>query len=155
MIVQSAEHALRTSLSLRTSRIVDGRTQCMPLSAAVVNPRSAGRVEGTQSMLGLIGVRKPVSRLPRGDCSDQHCCPERAWCAVALSMFEYYVYSICPGQESACGGRVQPHRLAVSVLNNHDQMTHATSHCATARTQAVGAGTYCSKTQRGAGREKT
>ena len=21
-------------------------------------------------------------------CSDQHCCPERAWCAVALSMFE-------------------------------------------------------------------
>ena len=71
VIVQSAEHALRTSLSLRTSRIVDGRTQCMPLSAAVVNPRSAGRVEGTQSMLGLIGVRKLVCRLPRGDCGDQ------------------------------------------------------------------------------------
>ena len=29
VIVQSAEHALRTSLSLRTSWIVDGRTQCM------------------------------------------------------------------------------------------------------------------------------
>ena len=29
VIVQSAEHALHTSLSLRTSRIVDGRTQCM------------------------------------------------------------------------------------------------------------------------------
>ena len=39
--------------------------------------------------------------------------------AVALSMFEYYVYSISHGQESACGGRVRPHGLAVSVLNNH------------------------------------
>ena len=134
---------------------VTRRTQHHPLSASSDNPSHgyAMRVHG--SMLQVIGVREPVSRLPRGDCSDQHCCPERAWCAVALSMFEYYVYSICPGQESACGGRVQPHRLAVSVLNNHDQMTHATSHCATARTQAVGAGTYCSKTQRGAGREKT
>ena len=90
VIVQSAEHALRTSLSLRTSRVVDGGTQCMPLSAAVNNPRSAGRVEGTQSMLGLIGAHKPVSRLPRGDCSDQHCGPERASCVGLLRMFEYY-----------------------------------------------------------------
>ena len=119
MIVQSAQHALRTSLSLRTSRIVDGRTQCMPLSAAVVNPRSAGRVEGTQSMLGLIGVRKFVCRLPRGDCSDQYCGPERALCVGPLRMFEYYTYSISHGQESACGGRIRPHGLAVSVLNNH------------------------------------
>ena len=88
VIVQSAEHAARTLLSFRTCRVVDGGTQCMPLSAAVNNPRSAGRVEGPYSMLQVIGVRKPVSRLPRGDCSDQHCCPERAWCAVALSMLE-------------------------------------------------------------------
>ena len=119
MIVQSAEHAARTLLSFRTCRVVDGGTQCMPLSAAVNNPRSAGRVEGPYSMLQVIGVRKPVSRLPRGDCSDQHCCPERAWCALALSMLEYYVYSISHGQESACGGRIRPHGLAVSVLNNH------------------------------------
>ena len=83
---------------LRTSRVVDGRIQCMPLSAAVVNPRSAGRVEGTQSMLGLIGddVRKLVCRLPRGDCSDQHCGPEaeRALCVGLLCMFEYYPYSM-------------------------------------------------------------
>ena len=116
MIVQSAEHAARTLLSFRTCRVVDGGTKCMPLSAAVNNPRSAGRVEGPYSMLQVIGVRKPVSRLPRGDCSDQHCCPERAWCAVALSMLEYYVYSISNGQESACGGRVRPHGLAVSAF---------------------------------------
>ena len=86
VILQSAEHAARPSLSLRTGRIADGRTQCMALSAPVVNQRSVGRVEGTESMLGLIGVRKPVSRLPRGDCTlqrqrpalNQHCCPERA-----------------------------------------------------------------------------
>ena len=42
-------------------------------------------------------------------------------------MFEYYAYSISHGQESACGGRVRPHSLAVSVLNNHEQMTHTTS----------------------------
>ena len=30
-----------------------GRTQCMPLSAAVVNRRSAGRERGTKSMLVL------------------------------------------------------------------------------------------------------
>ena len=72
VIVQSAEHALRTSLSLRTSRIVDGRTQCMPLSAAVVNRRSAGRHAAPESMLVLTVARKPVARLPRGECSDQH-----------------------------------------------------------------------------------
>ena len=120
VIVQSAEHALRTSLSLRTSRIVDGGTQCMPLSAAVVNQRSAGRLPGLYSMLGVIGARKPVSRLPRGDCSDQYCGPERALCVGPLRMFEYYTYSISHGQESACGGQVWPHRLAGSVLNNHD-----------------------------------
>ena len=43
-------------------------------------------------------------------------------------MFEYYVYSISHGQESACGGRARPHRLAVSVLNNDVRMTRATSH---------------------------
>ena len=67
-------------------------------------------------MLQVIGVRKPVSRLPRGDCSDQHCGPERAWCVGPLRMFEYYAYSISHGQESACGGRVRPHGLAVSVF---------------------------------------
>ena len=78
MIEQSAEHALRTYLSLRTSQIVDGRTQCMGTTGCgrrQESARSAGRVEGTQSMLGLIGVRKFVCRLPRGDCSDQHCGP--------------------------------------------------------------------------------
>ena len=63
-------------------------------------------MRGTQSMLQVIGACKPVSRLARGDCSDQHCCPERAWCVVALSMFEYYVYSINHGQESALDGWV-------------------------------------------------
>ena len=121
------EHAARTLLSFRTCRVVDGGTQCMPLSAAVVNPRSAGRLPGLYSMLGVIGARKPVSRLPRGDCSDQYCGPERALCVGPLRMFEYYTYSISHGQESACGGRVRPHRLAVSVLNNHVRMTHTTS----------------------------
>ena len=91
----------------------------MPLSAAVVKRRSAGRMRGTQSMLGVIGARKPVSRLPRGDCSDQHCGLERAWCGGPLSIVEYYAYSISHGQESACGGRVRPHGLAASVLNIH------------------------------------
>ena len=46
------------------------------------------------------------SATARGDCgSDQHCCPERAWCVVALSMFD--VYSINHGQESALDGRVR------------------------------------------------
>ena len=99
----------------------------MPLSAAVVKWRSVGRMRGTQSMLWVIGARKPVSRLPRGDCSDQHCGPERAWCGGPLSIVEYYAYSISHGQESACGGRVRPHGLAVSVLNIHVRMTHATS----------------------------
>ena len=57
------EHALCTSLSLRTGRIVDGRTQCMPLSATIVNRRSAGRERGTQSMLVLTVAHKPVARL--------------------------------------------------------------------------------------------
>ena len=74
-------------------------------------------------MLGLISVRKLVCRLPRGDCSDQHCGPERALCVGLLRMFEYYAYFISHGQESACGGRVRPHGLAVSafklLLNNH------------------------------------
>ena len=52
----------------------------------------AMRVHG--SMLLVIGVRKPVSRLPRADCSDQHCGPERAWCNGPLSIVEYYAYSI-------------------------------------------------------------
>ena len=43
-------------------------------------------MRGTQSMLQVIGACKPVSRLARGDCSEQHCCPERAWCVVALSI---------------------------------------------------------------------
>ena len=98
------------------ARMLDGGTQCMPLSAAVVKWRSVGRMRGTQSMLWVIGARKPVSRLPRGDCSDQHCGPERAWCGGPLSIVEYYAYSISHGQESACGGRVRPHGLAVSVL---------------------------------------
>ena len=66
------EHALCTSLSLGTTPIVDGNTQCMPLSVAIVNRRSAGRERGTQSMLVLTVARKPVARLPRGECSDQH-----------------------------------------------------------------------------------
>ena len=127
VIVKCAEHVLCTSLSSRTSRIVDGRTQCMPLSAPINNPRSAGRKRGTQSMLLVTVVRKPVTRLPRGDCSDQHRGPERAWCVVPLSVFEYYAYSINHGQESACGGRIQPHGLAVSVLNIHERTTHTTS----------------------------
>ena len=44
---------------------------------------------GPQSMLLTIGVRKPVSRLLRGDCSDQHCGPERAWWVGQLGMLEY------------------------------------------------------------------
>ena len=67
VILQSAEHAARTLLSFRTCRVVDGGTQWR---AAVNNPRSAGRVEGPYRMLQVIGVRKPVSRLLRGDCSD-------------------------------------------------------------------------------------
>ena len=67
-------------------------------------------------MLGLISVRKLVCRLPRGDCSDQHCGPERALCVGLLRMFEYYAYFISHGQESACGGRVRPHGLAVSAF---------------------------------------
>ena len=61
VIVQSAEHAARTLLSFRTCRIVDGGTQCMPLSAAVVNQRSAGRLPGLYSMLGVIGARRNLS----------------------------------------------------------------------------------------------
>ena len=53
-------------------------------------------------MLGLIGVRKLVCRLPRGDCSDQHCGPERAMCVGLLRMFDYYAYpySISHGQDA-------------------------------------------------------
>ena len=86
-------------------------------------------------MLQVIGVRKPVSRLPRpkseevtAAITDQHCCPERAWCAIALSMLEYYVYSISNGQEFACGGRVRPHGLAVSAFKQSCPIrTHATT----------------------------
>ena len=98
---------LRTSHASRCTWIVDGHTQWCSLSVQIDKRRSAGRMRGTQSMLQVIGACKPVSRLARGDCSDQHCCPERAWCVVALSMFEYYVYSINHGQESALDGRVR------------------------------------------------
>ena len=67
-------------------------------------------------MLGLIGVRKLVCRLPRGDCSDQHCGPERASCVGLLRIFEYYAYFISHGQGSACDGRVRPHGLAASAF---------------------------------------
>ena len=118
------------SPGIAIARMITRRTQHHPLSAPSDNPSHgyAMRVHG--SMLQVIGVRKPVSRLPRADCSDQHCGPERAWCNGPLSnsIVEYYAYSISHGQESACGGRIRPHGLAVSVLNNHEQMTHATSH---------------------------
>ena len=93
---------------------------CCPLSAPSDNPSHgyAMRVHG--SMLQVIGVRKPVSRLPRADCGDQHRGPERAWCNGPLGTVEYDAYSISHGQESACGGRIRPHGLAVSVLNNHE-----------------------------------
>ena len=55
----------------------------------------------------------------RGDCSDQHCGPERAWWIGQLGMLDYYIYSINHGQESACGSRVQTHRLTLTFLYNH------------------------------------
>ena len=66
------EHAPGSLPCFGTTPIVDGRTQCMPLSAAVVNRRSAGRHAAPESMLVLTVARKPVARLPRGECSDQH-----------------------------------------------------------------------------------
>ena len=98
------------------------------LSASSDHPSHgyAMRVHG--SMLQVIAVRKPVSRLLRGDCSDQHCGPERAWWVGQLGMLEYYyIYSINHGQESACDGRVRTHGLTVAFLYNHVRMTHATS----------------------------
>ena len=71
------EHVLCTSLSLGATPIVDGRTQCMPLSAAVVNRRSAGRKRGTQSMLVLTVTRARRLRCHGSDCSTLCCGPER------------------------------------------------------------------------------
>ena len=72
-------------------------------------------------MLGLIGVRKPVSRLLRGNCSDQHCGPERAWWVGQLGMLEYYIYTPSTMARSplACGGQVRTHGLTVAFLYNH------------------------------------
>ena len=72
--------------------MITRRTQHHPLSAPSDNPSHgyAMRVHG--SMLQVIGVRKPVSRLPRADVtasSDQHRGPERAWCNGPLSIVEY------------------------------------------------------------------
>ena len=47
------EHAPGSLPCFGTTPIVDGRTQCMPLSAAVVNRRSAGRHAAPESMLVL------------------------------------------------------------------------------------------------------
>ena len=46
-LLDGASMLLVASLGFGTTPIVDGRTQCMPLSAAVVNRRSAGRIAGT------------------------------------------------------------------------------------------------------------
>ena len=120
VIVQSVQHAAMYPHRIAIARMITRRTQHHPLSAPSDHPSHgyAMRVHG--SMLQVIGVRKPVSRLPRADCSDQHCGPERAWCNGPLSIVEYHAFSISHGQESACGGRIRPHGLAVSVLNNHE-----------------------------------
>ena len=93
VIVQSVQHAAMYPHRIAIARMITRRTQHHPLSAPSDHPSHgyAMRVHG--SMLQVIGVRKPVSRLPRGDCSDQHCCPERAWCAVALSYRVQYLAS--------------------------------------------------------------
>jgi len=127
VIVQSVQHAAMYPHRIAIARMVTRRTQHHPLSAASDHPSHgyAMRVHG--SMLQVIGVRKPVSRLLRGDCSDQHCGPERAWWVGQLGMLEYYIYSINHGQESACGGRVRTHGLTVAFLHKHVRYTRATS----------------------------
>ena len=51
-------------------------------------------------MLQVIGVRKPVSRLPRGDSTAERCGPERAsWVGqlrMRSRMFEYNGFSVNP-----------------------------------------------------------
>ena len=95
--------------------------------------RSAGRMRGTQSMLQVIGACKPVSRLPRGDCSDQHCCPERTWCVVAFSMFDYCTmytpHQPWPGRRSllSTAGSGLTYGLTVAFFHNNVRYTHATS----------------------------
>ena len=78
MIVQSVQHAAMYPHRIAIARMITRRTQHHPLSAPSDNPSHgyAMRVHG--SMLQVIGVRKPVSCLPRADCSDQHRVPERA-----------------------------------------------------------------------------
>ena len=90
VIVQSVQHAAMYPHRIAIARMITRRTQHHPLSAPSDHPSHgyAMRVHG--SMLQVIGVRKPVSRLLRGDCSDQHCGPERASCVGLLRMFEYY-----------------------------------------------------------------
>ena len=82
-------------------------------------------MHGTQSMRQVIGACNPQSAnlslafREVTAATSTSCCPERAWCVVALSMFEYYVYSINHGQESALDGRVRTHGLTVEFLHNH------------------------------------
>ena len=68
MIVQSVQHAAMYPHRIAIARMITRRTQHHPLSAPSDNPSHgyAMRVHGS------MGVRKPVSRLPRADCSDQH-----------------------------------------------------------------------------------
>ena len=61
-------------------------------------------------------------------------------CVVALSMVEYYVYSIYHGQAAALGGRDRTHGLAVGAFkqsctndshNEPSDLSDTVGHCRT------------------------
>ena len=66
------EHAAMYPHRIAIARMITRRTQHHPLSATSDHPSNgyAMRVHG--SMLLVTAARKPVARLPRGECSDQH-----------------------------------------------------------------------------------
>ena len=88
--------------------IVGGTRRWHPLSAANDHPSIGSAMPGPQSMLLVIGVRKPVSRLLRDDCSDHALrsslqSARAAWWIGQLGMFKYYVYSRSPLSTAGSG----------------------------------------------------
>ena len=98
------QHAFGTTWAYRTRPLVDGGTRCTSLSAAIKKRRSCGSAGGPKRMLQPHGVRKACRRLRETGGADPWCGPGLTTSVVSLSMFEYYAYSISPGQAAAHGG---------------------------------------------------
>ena len=121
------QHAAGTQEAYRTAPIVDGRTQCTSLSAAIDKRRYGSTTPGPSSVLLPHGVRKACRRLRETGEADPWCGPGLTTSVVLLSILEYYAYCISPGQAAAHGGHTTLSGGHVVLFNIHEPMTHKTS----------------------------